>query len=73
MTRADVAKLFAKHMPDVRNPERTIDFYVEAGMLALDAPKTKRELFEEAMGKAGYHPNSKGMTDALTAFDACEK
>lgn len=50
-----------------------IDRLVALGVLAVDVPKTRRELFEAAMVKAGYHQNSAGMRDALLAFDACEK
>lgn len=35
MTRKEVIEIFKKHMPIVRNPESTIDFYIETGMLEI--------------------------------------
>lgn len=35
MTRKEAIECFKKHMPAVVNPERCIDFYIEAGMLEI--------------------------------------
>ena len=35
MTRKEAIAAFEYHMPDVRNASRTIDFYIEAGMLEI--------------------------------------
>lgn len=50
-----------------------VDCLAALGVIKIDEPKTRRDLFKDAMAKAGYHENSAGMFDALAAFDACEK
>lgn len=35
LTRKEAIEIFSKHMPDVRNASKTIDFYIEAGMLEI--------------------------------------
>jgi hypothetical protein len=35
LTRNEAIALFSKHMPDVVKADRTIEFYIEAGMLEI--------------------------------------
>lgn len=77
MTREEAVKIVAKGNASNSTLGFQCDGFVDClaalGVLKLDAPATRRDMFKIAMVKAGYHENSAGMFDALAAFDACEK
>lgn len=69
MTRKEAIEIFKKHMPDVVKAEKTIDFYIEAGMLEIveeeikglpigfSFPFSKREEwtdFVDSLNKQGF-------------------
>lgn len=74
MTRAEAIKCFEKHMPEVRNAVRTIDFYIEAGMLKVEGEKTIEEKAIDALREMGVHyPSSVVNKLSSAGFKIVEK
>lgn len=73
MTRKEAIEIFKKHMPDVVKAERTIDFYIDAGMLEIVEEPYYDHKIVEALAKSQISANAVMMELDRAGFKIVEK